>query len=45
MNIERVKKEFNYKKFVSFDEGLDKTIKWVQILNELSQNNKTKLIK
>jgi len=45
MNIERVKEEFNYKKFISFDEGLDKTIKWVQILNELSQNNKTKLIK
>ena len=37
MNIERVKKEFNYSEFVSFDEGLDNTIKWIQILNELSE--------
>tara|TARA_B100001741_G_C16538707_1_gene593272 strand:+ start:503 stop:1567 length:1065 start_codon:yes stop_codon:yes gene_type:complete len=45
MNIERVKKEFNYSEFVSFDEGLDNTIKWFQILNDLSQCNKEKLIK
>ena len=45
MNIERIKKEFNYKKFISLDNGLNDTIKWYQILNELSQNKKKKLIK
>ena len=44
MNIQRIKKEFNYKKFISLDKGLNDTIKWYQILNELSQNNK-KIIK
>jgi len=45
MNIQRIKKEFNYKKFISLDKGLNDTIKWYQILNELSQNNKKKIIK